>query len=430
MRQHNSAVGPEPGVSWSRSPASPAASLSAQRADGSPLLPWDSMGLSRGDVSQQDGAATSGAGCADNLGPKPVDAWAKPTSKEPPPAPFVPFSGGGQRLGGPCGSARCPPPPPSARLPKSFSSPGGPSKPKKLRPPPEPEPVCGELGVGSFLLTALPLWAWGPLGSDLLVWFHLRLTSSRRHFRPSTKGVDRLRCPVTPPSRGCGHGERFCPGWCRGAWLCCEGGLGHIHPRASRPHSCPLSALLAGVSRACRARLHCPDPSRGRRLVAPSQAGGGHCVSRGDIFAWKPQPPAGPATRGPVTKWPSPQAPSAALPSNQLWGHRQLPLGCVRPAPQQHLAPLVVRSVFERLWLARCSLVPMSHARLCRPPPLPEAPCRAGGSGSGSALHRASGPLAPGRAVSVPWHRPRSCCCFSVGQAGPALTRAPEREDR
>ncbi|XP_053767327.1 tether containing UBX domain for GLUT4 isoform X2 [Desmodus rotundus] len=140
MRQHNSAVGPEPGVSWSRSPASPAASLSAQRAAGSPLLPWDSMGLSRGDVSQQDGAATSGAGCADNLGPKPVDAWAKPTSKEPPPAPFVPFSGGGQRLGGPCGSARCPPPPPSARLPKSFSSPGGPSKPKKLRPPPEPEP--------------------------------------------------------------------------------------------------------------------------------------------------------------------------------------------------------------------------------------------------------------------------------------------------
>lgn len=137
MRPHDSAAGPEPGVSRSRSPSSPAAALSAQQVAGGPLLPWDSEGLSRGDVSRQDGAAASGAGPADSPGPKPADTPAKPPSKEPPPAPFVPFSGWGQRLGGPCGSARCPPPP---RPPKSFSSPGGPSKPKKSRPPPEPEP--------------------------------------------------------------------------------------------------------------------------------------------------------------------------------------------------------------------------------------------------------------------------------------------------
>ncbi|KAF6092340.1 ASPSCR1 tether for SLC2A4, UBX domain containing [Phyllostomus discolor] len=137
MRPHDSAARPEPGVSWSRSPASPAAALPAQQVAGSPLLPWDSEGLSQGDVSRQDGAAASGAGPMDSPGPKPADTPAKPTSKEPPPTPFVPFSGWGQRLGGPCGSARCPP---SPRLPKSFSSPGGPSKPKKSRPPPEPEP--------------------------------------------------------------------------------------------------------------------------------------------------------------------------------------------------------------------------------------------------------------------------------------------------
>ncbi|KAM5309040.1 tether containing UBX domain for GLUT4 isoform 2-T3 [Glossophaga mutica] len=139
MRPHDSAIGLEPGVSWSRSPASPAASPAAPQVAGSPLLPWDSEGLSRGDVSWQDGAASSGAGHVDGLGSKPADTRAELTSKEPPPAPFVPFSGWGQRLGGPCGSAGCPPTP-SARLPKSFSSPGGPSKPKKSRPPPEPEP--------------------------------------------------------------------------------------------------------------------------------------------------------------------------------------------------------------------------------------------------------------------------------------------------
>nr|KAF6415002.1 ASPSCR1 tether for SLC2A4, UBX domain containing [Molossus molossus] len=110
MRQCDSAVQQEPGVSWSKSP-------------GSPLLPLDSAGLSRGDVSRQDE----------------VGAQEKQIPKEPIPGPFVPFSGGGQRLGGPCGSARCLMSP-SAKLPKTFSSPGGPSKPKKSRPLPEPEP--------------------------------------------------------------------------------------------------------------------------------------------------------------------------------------------------------------------------------------------------------------------------------------------------
>lgn len=147
MRQCDSAVKQEPGVSGSKSPGSPTPSLSAEEAAGSPLLPLDRAGLSQGDVSHQDGAATSGAGQVDGMGPKPVDTQEKQIPKEPTPAPFVPFSGGGQRLGGPCGSARCLMSP-SAKLPKTFSSPGGPSKPKKSRPLLEPEPVSGELGTG------------------------------------------------------------------------------------------------------------------------------------------------------------------------------------------------------------------------------------------------------------------------------------------
>ncbi|XP_032726250.1 tether containing UBX domain for GLUT4 isoform X1 [Lontra canadensis] len=119
------------GVSRSKAPGSPTISLSADQAAGSPLRPLDSAGLSRGDVSHQDEADISGAGR--------VDAPAKQISKEPAPAPFVPFSGGGQRLGGPSGLARSLMSP-SAKLPKSFSSPGGPSKPKKSRPGQEPRP--------------------------------------------------------------------------------------------------------------------------------------------------------------------------------------------------------------------------------------------------------------------------------------------------
>ncbi|XP_054366612.1 tether containing UBX domain for GLUT4 isoform X2 [Mirounga angustirostris] len=119
------------GVARSKAPGSPTVSLSADQAAGSPLLPLDSAGLSQGDVSHQDEAGISGAGC--------VDAQAKQISKEPAPTPFVPFSGGGQRLGGSSGSARSLMSP-SAKLPKSFSSPGGPSEPKKSRPGQEPRP--------------------------------------------------------------------------------------------------------------------------------------------------------------------------------------------------------------------------------------------------------------------------------------------------
>ncbi|XP_040495919.1 tether containing UBX domain for GLUT4 isoform X2 [Ursus maritimus] len=119
------------GVSRSKAPGSPTSSLSADQAAGSPLLPLDSAGLSQGDVSHQDEAGISGASR--------VDAQAKQISKEPAPAPFVPFSGGGQRLGGSSGLAKSLMSP-SVKLPKSFSSPGGPSKPKKSKPGQEPRP--------------------------------------------------------------------------------------------------------------------------------------------------------------------------------------------------------------------------------------------------------------------------------------------------
>ncbi|XP_058417893.1 tether containing UBX domain for GLUT4 isoform X3 [Diceros bicornis minor] len=145
MKQRDSAGKQEHGVSRSESPGSPILSTSADQAAGSPLLPLSSVGLSWGDGSHQDEAGASGSGHVDVLGPKPVDAQAKQISKEPAPSPFVPFSGGGQRLGGPSGSSRSLMSP-SAKLPKSYSSPGGPSKPKKSRPgqdpqlEPEPEP--------------------------------------------------------------------------------------------------------------------------------------------------------------------------------------------------------------------------------------------------------------------------------------------------
>ncbi|XP_043319671.1 tether containing UBX domain for GLUT4 isoform X1 [Cervus canadensis] len=139
MKRCDSASKQEPGASWSKSPGSPTPSMSADQAASSPLLPLNSPGLSQGDVSRQDEAVSPGASCVDGLGPKPADAQAKQISKEPPPAPFVPFSGGGQRLGGPSGSAR-PLMSSSAKLPKSFSSPAGPSKPKKSRPGQEPQP--------------------------------------------------------------------------------------------------------------------------------------------------------------------------------------------------------------------------------------------------------------------------------------------------
>uniref|UniRef100_G1NTY2 ASPSCR1 tether for SLC2A4, UBX domain containing n=1 Tax=Myotis lucifugus TaxID=59463 RepID=G1NTY2_MYOLU len=138
MRRCDPATRREPGGLPEQKPSKPDP-LPVGEQQASPLLPVDFAGLSRGDVSRQEEAGTSGAGRADGPGPKPADAQAQQISEEPKPTPFVPFSGGGQRLGGPGGSARCLMSP-SAKLPKSFSSPGGPSKPKKSRPPPEPEP--------------------------------------------------------------------------------------------------------------------------------------------------------------------------------------------------------------------------------------------------------------------------------------------------
>ncbi|XP_045428213.1 tether containing UBX domain for GLUT4 isoform X3 [Pipistrellus kuhlii] len=131
MRSCDSAATQQPGGSRSGSPASPTPSPAAEQASG-PLLPAASAGLGRGDVSRRDTAGPLAAGSAE-------EPPAKHIPEEPRPPPFVPFSGGGQRLGGPCGSSRCLTAP-AAKLPKSFSSPGGPSKPKKSRPPPEPEP--------------------------------------------------------------------------------------------------------------------------------------------------------------------------------------------------------------------------------------------------------------------------------------------------
>lgn len=154
MKPWDAASTQEPGAAQSRSPGSPRLTPAGQAA-GSPLLPLNPAGLSHGDVSRQDAAASAGPGLTDGPGPTPADAQAKPVAKEPAPAPFVPFSGGGQRLGGPCGAAR-PLVSPSAKPPKSFSSPAGPSKPKKSRPGQEPqqepepelEPVRSEPGAG------------------------------------------------------------------------------------------------------------------------------------------------------------------------------------------------------------------------------------------------------------------------------------------
>nr|XP_051684386.1 tether containing UBX domain for GLUT4 isoform X1 [Oryctolagus cuniculus] len=136
MKRVDAEGGPQTGAARSKTPASP-----ADQVAGGPLPPLNSEELSCGDLSRQGEAGTSGAWHTD--GPKPADAPAKQSVQEPGPARFVPFSGGGQRLGGPSGSGRSLTSP-SAKLPTSASSPGGPSKPKKSKPgeepPQEPEP--------------------------------------------------------------------------------------------------------------------------------------------------------------------------------------------------------------------------------------------------------------------------------------------------
>ncbi|EHB09349.1 Tether containing UBX domain for GLUT4 [Heterocephalus glaber] len=142
MKHCDPASKQEPGAIRSKTPGSPTFSMSANQAASSPQLPLNSGELSRGDLSCPEDADTSETGL---VGPKKVDAQRKQNVKEPTPTPFIPFSGGGQRLGGPSESLK-PLLSPSAKSPKVFSSSGGPSEPKKLKPgekpqqEPEPEP--------------------------------------------------------------------------------------------------------------------------------------------------------------------------------------------------------------------------------------------------------------------------------------------------
>ncbi|XP_012888608.1 PREDICTED: tether containing UBX domain for GLUT4 [Dipodomys ordii] len=149
MKQCDSTSKQEAGPSRSKTPGSPTCSVSADQASSSPLLPLSSGELSKGDLSHQGDTGTAGTGPLG--GPKPVDAQAKQSAREPIPVPFTPFSGGGQRLGGPSGPSR-PLVSPSAKSPKTFSSPGGPSKPKKSKAGEElqqdPEMVRDGLGGG------------------------------------------------------------------------------------------------------------------------------------------------------------------------------------------------------------------------------------------------------------------------------------------
>nr|XP_004655105.1 tether containing UBX domain for GLUT4 isoform X1 [Jaculus jaculus] len=141
MRQCDSMGKQEPAAIRSKAPGSPTSSMSADQAASSPLLPLNSGELSRGDLSHQGDAGASGSSLVS--GSKPVDAQVKQSIKEPAPAPFIPFSGGGQRLGGPSGSLK-PLTSSLSKSSKSFSGTGGPSKPKKSKPgeesPQEPEP--------------------------------------------------------------------------------------------------------------------------------------------------------------------------------------------------------------------------------------------------------------------------------------------------
>ncbi|PNI21623.1 ASPSCR1 isoform 8 [Pan troglodytes] len=113
-----------------KTPGSLGSSASAGQAAASAPLPLESGELSRGDLSRREDADTSGPCCE--------HTQEKQSTRAPVPAPFVPFSGGGQRLGGPPGPTR-PLTSSSAKLPKSLSSPGGPSKPKKSKSGQDPQ---------------------------------------------------------------------------------------------------------------------------------------------------------------------------------------------------------------------------------------------------------------------------------------------------
>ncbi|XP_030683486.1 tether containing UBX domain for GLUT4 [Nomascus leucogenys] len=113
-----------------KTPGSLGSSASAGQAAASAPLPLESGELSHGDLSRREDADTSGPCCE--------HTQEKQSTRAPAPAPFVPFSGGGQRLGGPPGPTR-PLTSSSAKVPKSLSSPGGPSKPKKSKSGQDPQ---------------------------------------------------------------------------------------------------------------------------------------------------------------------------------------------------------------------------------------------------------------------------------------------------
>ncbi|XP_004709279.2 tether containing UBX domain for GLUT4 isoform X4 [Echinops telfairi] len=142
----SSACRPEP--VGARAPGHPALPIAADQAASHPVLPLVARGLSGGDLSHLEDAGPSRPDCEDSRGPTPADCPPQLDAKAPSPPPFIPFSGGGQRLGGPSGSA-CTLTSLSTKSPKALSSPGGPSEPKKSKPgcesPPELElPVARE----------------------------------------------------------------------------------------------------------------------------------------------------------------------------------------------------------------------------------------------------------------------------------------------
>ncbi|XP_036611257.1 tether containing UBX domain for GLUT4 isoform X2 [Trichosurus vulpecula] len=116
----------------------PVSSVSVDQATSDSRLSLGSDGLSSGDLSRPDDAVTSGISQIDCLGLKRLDDEMRLSSRESVSPSFVPFSGGGQRLGGSSMPSRHLVPS-STKLPKSLSSPGGPSKPKKSKPGQEQE---------------------------------------------------------------------------------------------------------------------------------------------------------------------------------------------------------------------------------------------------------------------------------------------------
>nr|XP_021522011.1 tether containing UBX domain for GLUT4 isoform X2 [Aotus nancymaae] len=153
-------------------PGSLGSSASAGQA-----LPLESGELCCGDLSRQEDVDTVGSSCE--------DSQEKPSMRTPTPAPFVPFSGGGQRLGGPSGPTR-PLISSSTKLLKPLSSPGGPSKPKKSKPgrdpqqEPEPEPPVDRVPVVCHPDLEERLQAWPAELPD--EFFQLTVDDVRRRF--------------------------------------------------------------------------------------------------------------------------------------------------------------------------------------------------------------------------------------------------------